>query len=108
MLRITVIDYHTQVPICVVEGAIFEHRAVSEVAVVGLPDEQSGAVVVAVVVLASSADLALQQFRDFLAATLACCKLPRQRYRVESLPRNPTGKVQNFVLKQQLINAVAR
>ena len=40
MLRIAVIGDHTQVPICVVEGVIFEHRAVSEVAVVGLPDKQ--------------------------------------------------------------------
>ncbi|MDE0763183.1 MAG: AMP-binding enzyme [Cellvibrionales bacterium] len=78
MHRITVIGDHAQVPICVVEGTIFEHRAVSEVAVVGLSDEQWGAVLVAVVVLASSADLALQQLRDFLAATLARYKLPRQ------------------------------
>jgi acyl-CoA synthetase (AMP-forming)/AMP-acid ligase II len=41
------------------------------VAVIGLPDEQWGELLVAVAVLAPSAKLALQELRDFLAATLA-------------------------------------
>ena len=80
----------------------------SQVAVIGLPDEQWGEVLVVVAVLAPSAELALQELGDFLAATLARYKLPRQLHIFKSLPRNPAGKVQKFVLKQQLINAATR
>jgi acyl-CoA synthetase (AMP-forming)/AMP-acid ligase II len=39
---------------------------------------------------------------------LARYKLPRQLHIFESISRNSTGKVQKFVLKQQLINAATR
>ena len=82
-----------------VESAIFEHPAVSDAAVIGVPHDVLGEEVGAVVVLKPGASLGEEELRQHLAARIAGFKIPSLVwYLEEQLPRNPAGKV----LKRQL------
>jgi long-chain acyl-CoA synthetase len=77
-----------------VEGAIYEHPAVHEAAVVGVPHERLGEEVAAVVVPRAGTSLTPDELRDHVAARLAAFKVPsRIAVWAEPLPRNPAGKV---------------
>jgi acyl-CoA synthetase (AMP-forming)/AMP-acid ligase II len=80
-----------------VEDVLFAHDGVVEAAVVGEPDEEWGERVVAYVVGDASAE-ALDAFcRE--SDDLADFKRPRDYRFVEELPKNPSGKVQKFKLR---------
>jgi fatty-acyl-CoA synthase len=85
-----------------VEGALFQHPAVADVAVVGVPDERWGEAVVAVAVPKENASLTLEDLRDVAGRSLARYKLPTRLEVVDALPRNPAGKVLKFELRAQL------
>jgi len=76
-----------------VEAAIYEHLAVNEAAVFGVPHERLGEEVACVIVLKDGATLDADGLRDHLAAHLAAFKIPtRIAFATEPLPRNPAGK----------------
>ena len=81
-----------------VEDALFEHPAVREVAVAGIPHDVLGEDIGAWVVLNPDTKVDAGELREFAAARLADYKVPRRVTFVDELPRNATGKV----LKQQL------
>jgi 2-aminobenzoate-CoA ligase len=86
-----------------VEEALLRHPSVAEAAVVGVPDEQRGMVVKAVVVLRDGAELGAEPARtlqDFVKSQIAPYKYPRVVEFADSLPRTPTGKLQRFVLRE--------
>lgn len=76
-----------------VEQVIAELDAVSEVAVVGVPDDRTGAAVKAVVVLVPGAELTGEQVAEHCAARLARFKRPAVVAFADELPRTPTGKI---------------
>jgi fatty-acyl-CoA synthase len=84
-----------------VESALYEHPAVAEVAVIGVPDEKWGETICAVVALKAGQDLELEQLREFAGARLARYKLPRRLEIIPALPRNATGKILKNALRQQ-------
>ena len=75
-----------------VEQVIAELDAVAEVAVVGVPDDRTGAAVKAVVVPADDG-LTEQAVREHCAARLARFKRPAEVTFTDALPRTPTGKI---------------
>ncbi|XVV00829.1 class I adenylate-forming enzyme family protein [Actinosynnema sp. CA-248983] len=83
-----------------VEAAIYEHPAVREAAVVGLPDAERGEAVTAVV----SADDALtdEDLLAFVAERLEPHQVPVRVHRMDALPRGGTGKVLKFELRRTL------
>ena len=85
-----------------VESILYAHEAITEVAIIGLPDSKWGEAVVAVVVLQPDANLQLEELRNFASSQLARFKLPTRLHFVDVLPRNPAGKVQKFILRKQL------
>ena len=85
-----------------VEGILFKHHAIVDVAVIGAPDEKWGETTVAVVVLKPDATLSIDELRDFAGPMLARYKLPRRLEVVSVLPRSATGKVLKFELRQRL------
>ncbi len=85
-----------------VEGVLFQHPAIADVAVVGVPDERWGEAVAAVAVLKENASLTLEDLREVAGRSLARFKLPSRLEVVEALPRNPAGKVLKFELRAQL------
>ena len=76
-----------------VEQVIAELEAVSEVAVVGVPDDRTGAAVKAVVVPVAGAELTAEQVTEHCAARLARFKRPTAVAFADELPRTPTGKI---------------
>ena len=90
-----------------VESVLYEHPGVSEVAVIGLPDERWGEAVVAVVACRPDETVTLEDLREFGGSTLARFKLPTRLHLVDVLPRNPAGKVLKFELRDTLGSAGA-
>jgi acyl-CoA synthetase (AMP-forming)/AMP-acid ligase II len=85
-----------------VENALAEHPAVAEAAVVGMPDERWGEVVCAWVVLDPGQRTSGRQLLLFLRGRLADYKIPTRYEFVDTLPRNPTGKLLRRVLRERL------
>jgi acyl-CoA synthetase (AMP-forming)/AMP-acid ligase II len=81
-----------------VERVLAEHPAVMEVAVIGVPDDQWGEAVKAVVSLHAGASASPQELIDWCRASLAGFKCPKSVDVIEAMPRNPTGKI----LKREL------
>lgn len=75
-----------------VEEALCDHPAIVEAAVVGLPDDEYGTIVVAAVV--TSEPVTFATLDSYLEGCLADYKRPSQIVMVERLPRNENGKVQ--------------
>ncbi|MXV63162.1 long-chain-fatty-acid--CoA ligase [Natronorubrum sp. JWXQ-INN-674] len=82
-----------------VEDALFSHEAVEEAAVVGEPDEEWGELVVAYVV--ADETVSADELDSFVVESdrLADFKRPRAYYFVDELPKNPSGKIQKFKLR---------
>ncbi len=81
-----------------VEEVISQHPAVVEVAVIGVPDEQWGEMVKALIVVAPGAAVEPDELVGFARERLAGYKLPRSVEFVAELPHSPAGKV----LKREL------
>src|SRR3954454_2298861 len=74
-----------------IEEVLYEHPAVSEAAVVGVPDEAMGEEVGAAVVLRSEAGA--DDIRAFVRDRVAAYKYPRVIWFLDELPKGPTGKI---------------
>jgi len=86
-----------------VEAAIFEHPAVADVAVVGLPHRELGEQVAAVVQLKEGSDVSTTQLQEHVAARLARFKVPEHIViTTDPLPRTASGKVLKRDLRDQI------
>ena len=82
-----------------IEELLFEHPQVSDVAVVGLPDERWGEIVGAFVRDADPANPAADaELHTYCREHLSPQKTPKVWYRVDDFPLTPSGKIQKFVL----------
>jgi acyl-CoA synthetase (AMP-forming)/AMP-acid ligase II len=80
-----------------VEQAVAGHQGVSDAAVVGIPDEALGEIVLAFVVPAGD-DIDDDELREFVAKRLADYKVPERFVRIDEIPRTGSGKVQRHKL----------
>lgn len=86
-----------------VESAIFEHPAVAETTVFGVPDDRLGEEVGAAVVVAEDATLTADELREHMGDLIAKHKIPRYIwFRSEQLPRNASGKFLKRELRDSL------
>jgi len=82
-----------------VEEVLYEHPAVREAAVIGLPDDTYGEEVAAAVQLEDGAEITPEELREFVKGQIAAYKYPRRVWFVDELPKGPTGKI----LKREIV-----
>src|SRR6185295_17892732 len=88
-----------------VEAAIYEHPAVHEAAVFGVPNERLGEEVAVAIHLVEGATLTAEELREFLRTKIAAFMIPSRVVFVdEPLPRNPAGKFLKRELRQGLVS----
>ena len=87
-----------------IEAALLEAPGISQVAVVGVPDERLGEVGMAFVVPRPGADVDGDEVIDFARSRLANFKVPRRVQVVAELPLNASGKVMKHVLRQRALD----
>ncbi|MCE5285544.1 MAG: long-chain-fatty-acid--CoA ligase [Pelosinus sp.] len=89
-----------------IEELLFSHPAVSEAAVVGIPDKLRGQSAYAFVVLKEGSSADKRTLRDYLRSNLAAYKVPRDFLFIDDLPKNATGKVMKTTLREVLLKKV--
>lgn len=83
-----------------IENAIYDHDAVAECAVFGIPHDKWGEVPAAYVCLKDNAELSEQELVAHCAARLAQFKRPRVVKFVDEFPKTPIGKIQKNILRE--------
>ncbi len=83
-----------------VENVIYEHPAVLEVAVIGVPDEKWGEAVKAIIVLKPGKKATEQEIIEFVKSKIARYKAPKSVDFVKELPKTGSGKIQKSKLRE--------
>ena len=86
-----------------IEEILYQHPAVKEVAVIGVPDKLRGQAVAAYVVLKPGAVATKPELRKFLRGKLANYKLPKYFMFLEQMPKTQTGKILKKALRERSI-----
>jgi acyl-CoA synthetase (AMP-forming)/AMP-acid ligase II len=76
-----------------IEDKLHEHPAIAEVVVVGVPDEEWGQRIAAVIVVAEGASITSDEVQDFARQHLRSSKTPELVVFRHEIPHTPTGKV---------------
>ena len=76
-----------------IEDVLYEHPAVREVAVIGVPHDQLGEEVAAAVALKAGAQTSPADLRAYVKEQVAAYKYPRHVWLLDELPKGPTGKI---------------
>lgn len=90
-----------------VEQALYRHPDILEAAVVGIPHEVWGETVAAIVVPKEGKTIDQDELMQFCREHLAGYKIPRVIYEMEQLPRNASGKVLKYKLRESYQNTAA-
>jgi fatty-acyl-CoA synthase len=84
-----------------IEERLYQHPAIEEVQIVGVPDRKYGEEVLAWIKLRPGRSLTESQVRDFCRARLSHFKVPHYIKFVDSFPLTVTGKIQKFKIREQ-------
>jgi long-chain acyl-CoA synthetase len=76
-----------------IEEVLYEHPAVAEAAIIGIPHDSLGEEVGAAVALKKGATATPEELREYVKARVAAYKYPRVVWLVDALPKGPTGKL---------------
>jgi fatty-acyl-CoA synthase len=91
-----------------VEDCLFQHPAVAEVAVIGVPDDKWGETVKALVVLKVDGNASDRELIDFCRGRMAHFKCPSSIEFRDELARTATGKLQKFKLREPYWKGIGR
>ncbi|ALS77614.1 class I adenylate-forming enzyme family protein [Planococcus kocurii] len=85
-----------------VENVLGTHPKIADVAVIGSPDEQWGEIVTAVIASKPNETIELDELEAFCRQHLSGYKIPRKVVFVEALPRNTSGKLMKYKLRESV------
>jgi fatty-acyl-CoA synthase/long-chain acyl-CoA synthetase len=91
-----------------IENVLAEHPAVTDVAVIGKPDDRWGEALHAFVVVRGEAGVRPRELMAFLRGRLADFKIPTSYEFTDRVPRNPSGKVLRRELRERFWSSVER
>jgi long-chain acyl-CoA synthetase len=89
-----------------VEDVLLSHDTVTDVAVIGMPDDEWGERVVAFIVPSTDGMISEADLDAYCVANIARYKRPKEYHQVSTLPRNGAGKVLKNELRATLINPI--
>jgi len=90
-----------------IEEVLYEHPAVLEAAVVGVPHAELGEEIGAAVALRAGAEVGERELRDYVKSQVAAYKYPRHLWFVDALPKGPTGKILKREIRVPVAEATA-
>ena len=91
-----------------IEEYLHRHPDIRDVQVIGLPDPKLGEELCACVMLNPGAGISADGVREFCRGQIAHFKIPRYVRFVEAYPMTTSGKVQKFILRQQILADIER
>ncbi|MDN3520631.1 AMP-binding protein [Halomonas ramblicola] len=84
-----------------IEDFLYTHPAISDVQVIGVPDEKYGEEVMAWVKLSDGESLTEEELKAFCKGQIAHYKIPRYVKFVDEFPMTVTGKIQKFKMREE-------
>ncbi len=90
-----------------VEEFLYQHPAISEVQVFGIPDEKMGEEVCAWIQLNDGADLTADDVKAYCKDQITHFKVPRHIRFVSEYPMTVTGKIQKFVMRDEMLTLLS-
>jgi len=90
-----------------IEDFLYTHPAIEQVEVIGVPDEKYGEEICAWIKLREGHKATTDDIRAFCKGQIAHFKIPRYVRFVDSFPMTITGKVQKFVMRDQMARELA-
>ena len=86
-----------------IEEFIYTNPKVSDVQVIGVPDENYGEEIMACVILKEGETMTEQEMKDFIGASMARHKVPRYIDFVDSFPMNAAGKILKYKMREDAV-----
>lgn len=84
-----------------IEEFLYTHPKISDVQVIGVPDEKYGEAIMAWVMLKPGVEATPEEIRDYCKGQIAHYKVPRYIKFVSSFPMTVTGKIQKYQMREQ-------
>ena len=88
-----------------IESVLADHASVHHVAVIGLPDDHWGEIVVAAIQPKPGHEVDADVLREHCRSLLAGYKVPERIYRLDDMPKSSTGKIQKHLVAEMLLRA---
>ncbi|SCW60291.1 Acyl-CoA synthetase (AMP-forming)/AMP-acid ligase II [Sphingobium faniae] len=85
-----------------IENILRKHPAIADVCIIAWPNERMGEVCAACVILKNGETLTLPELTAWSREQMANYKVPRHLFLVDDFPRTPLGKIQKFLLRDQM------
>ena len=86
-----------------IEEFIYTHPKVSDVQVIGVPDEQYGEEIMAAIILKDGECMTEDEMKAYIGANMARHKVPRYVEFVEAFPTNAAGKILKYKMREDAI-----
>lgn len=98
------------IPVAYVENVLYEHPQIEALAVVAIPHERLQETAAAVVVMVQGAEpLSMESLREYLETKgVAKQYWPETIQVVDELPRTPSGKIQKYLIRKQLVESLTQ
>ena len=85
------------------EEFIYTHPKVSDVQVIGVPDEQYGEEIMACIILKEDEQMTVEEMKQYMRERIARHKVPKYIAFVDSFPMNAAGKILKYKMREQAI-----